>query len=326
MTHGSLFSGIGGFDLSASWLGWINVFQCEKNNFCQRVLRYHFPNSELYGDIKETDFTKYSGTIDVVSGGFPCQPFSIAGKRKGTDDDRYLWPEMLRAIREIYPCWVVAENVSGLLTQQSGMVFERVCADLENAGYKVQPFVIPACSVNAPHRRDRVWIIAHHSDTGIESVQQIRKNGIYKSGTFTYNDSVRSESMCTNSYIEKETEKERIASDANKINGNLSGFCTGEISQFETSEIRGNTTDSSSKGLQGTMSQYTEMPAEPFRYFPTQSPVCSRDDGLSMRLDGITFSKWRVESIKAYGNAIVPQVAYQIFKAIEEIETLNKLQ
>jgi DNA (cytosine-5)-methyltransferase 1 len=133
MTHASLFTGIGGFDLAASLMGWENIFQCEIDPFCQTVLKYHFPKCELFSDIKTTNFTKYANTIDVLSGGFPCQPFSTAGKRKGTgtDDDRYLWPEVLRVVWEIQPAWFVGENVSGLLTQQSGVVFERVCADLE---------------------------------------------------------------------------------------------------------------------------------------------------------------------------------------------------
>lgn len=103
--------------------------------------------------------------IDLLTGGFPCQPFSQAGKRKGTDDNRYLWPEMLRVIREFEPTWVIAENVRGLLTWNDGLVFEQVCADLESQGYEVQPFIVPACSVNAPHRRDRIWFVAHTENT-----------------------------------------------------------------------------------------------------------------------------------------------------------------
>ena len=178
MTHGSLFSGIGGFDLAAEWAGFTNVFNCENEPFCKQILKYYFLKAIQYDDIKTTDFTAHRGTIDVVSGGFPCQPFSQAGKRKGTEDDRWLWDEMLRAIREISPRWVIAENVYGIITQKRGVVFEQVQADLENAGYEVQSFVIPACAVDAPHRRDRVWFIAHSANAGIESVQQTRKNRI----------------------------------------------------------------------------------------------------------------------------------------------------
>ena len=164
MTHGSLFSGIGGVDLAAAWAGWENVFACEIDPFCQKVLKYHFPNSTLYENIRTTDFTIWRGRIDVLSGGFPCQPFSTAGKRKGTEDDRYLWPEMLRAIREISPRWVVGENVLGIVNWNGGMVFEQVCADMEAEGYEVQPYVLPACGVGAPHQRNRVWFVAKNTE------------------------------------------------------------------------------------------------------------------------------------------------------------------
>ena len=115
-THASLFSGIGGAELAASWLGWNNVFHCEIQKFQRKVLEYWFPNSISYEDITKTDFTEWRGRIDVLTGGFPCQPFSVAGKRKGAEDNRYLWTEMLRAVREIQPAWVVGENVAGLLS------------------------------------------------------------------------------------------------------------------------------------------------------------------------------------------------------------------
>ncbi len=154
MNHGSLFSGIGGFDLAAKWMGWQNMFHCEIDDFCNKVLKYHFPDAKEYKNIKETDFREWNGKIDIVSGGFPCQPFSTAGKRKGTEDERHLWPQMLRAIQEIVPRWIVGENVSGIINWNDGLVFEQVHADLENAGYEVKAFILPACAVNAPHRRD----------------------------------------------------------------------------------------------------------------------------------------------------------------------------
>ena len=169
MTHGSLFSGIGGFDLAAEIVGWENAFSCEIDPFCNRVLKFHFPNETQYNDIRQTDFSIWRGRIDVLSGGFPCQPFSQAGKRKGTDDDRHLWPAMLTAIRQIRPRWVVGENVLGIVNWNAGMVFEQVCADLENEGYQVQPFVLPACGVDAPHRRYRTFFIAYRHDDQCES-------------------------------------------------------------------------------------------------------------------------------------------------------------
>ena len=179
MNHGSLFSGIGGFDLAAEWMGWTNVFHCEWEEFPRKVLNYHFPKSISYGDIKETDFTIHRGQIDILTGGFPCQPYSSAGKRLGKEDDRHLWPEMLRAIREIQPRWVVGENVRGLVNWNGGLVFEEVQADLENEGYEVQPFILPAAGVNAPHRRDRVWFVAysHKCNDGRNARENERTSG-----------------------------------------------------------------------------------------------------------------------------------------------------
>jgi len=161
MTHASLFTGIGGFDLAAEMMGWTNLFQCEWDPFCQQVLQYRFPHTAKYHDIHDLRGRKWSGTVDVLSGGFPCQPYSNAGKRMGKADDRHLWPEMLRVIREVRPRYVVGENVAGLLTWNGGVVIEEVLSDLEAEGYRtLPPVVIPAAGKGAPHRRDRVWIIA----------------------------------------------------------------------------------------------------------------------------------------------------------------------
>lgn len=160
MKHGSLFSGIGGFDLAAQWAGWDNVFQCEIDPFCQKVLQKNFPNVYRHSDIHSFDGKKWRG-VDVVSGGFPCQPYSTAGSRKGNDDDRALWPEMFRVVREIAPRWVVGENVAGLISMDGGRVLDGIFTDLESIGYSVEAFVIPAIGVGAPHRRKRIWIVAY---------------------------------------------------------------------------------------------------------------------------------------------------------------------
>ena len=162
LTVGSLFSGIGGFDLALERCGMQVKWQVENDEYCNKVLNKHWPKVRRWNDVKtfppddETDWT-----VDVIVGGFPCQPFSQAGKRCGTEDNRYLWPAMLRIISTIKPSWVIAENVRGILSINEGLVFKQVLTDLENEGYEVQPFIIPACAVNAPHRRDRVWIVAH---------------------------------------------------------------------------------------------------------------------------------------------------------------------
>ena len=348
MTHGSLFSGIGGFDLAAAWCGWDNVFQCEIDPFCQRVLKYHFPNTELYGDIKTTDFTKYRGTIDVLSGGFPCQPFSVAGKRKGADDDRYLFPQMLRVINEVRPRWVVGENVGGIVSMvQPGSetpvesqaslfetddektilaqeyVIETICAGLENIGYSVQPVVIPACAVGAPHKRDRVWFIAHDSNTRSENLQQEWEDGISFTQT-TPNANSNDAERCGYGKIEQTEGERQYKKQERGIRQNSERVGCKRV-------IANSTSDRSQEGTKVRASTISRKVVG-FNRFPTQSPVCGRDDGLSDKLDfasvfegiefprkGKSFPRWRKESIKAYGNAIVPQVAYQIFKTINVI-------
>ena len=428
MTHGSLFSGIGGFDYAAGMMGWRNAFHCEINEFCSTILNYHFPDAEHYRDITKTDFNKWGGCIDVLTGGFPCQPFSVAGARKGADDDRYLWPQMLRAIREIRPTWVVGENVAGILTMvQPGeevevgneaslfgednrkrirlrqeYVVETICGNLEREGYSVQPFVIPACAVGAPHRRDRVWFVAHLADARAESLQCGGEDGVHAvrvaSGSDRDRQRERSRQQVTVSgrkgasydcacgedgiapipssqrrdnrgdnrgerYVcdnrERNVEEGKQERDEREHWACKDGEtiaddkCCGRREIHEKVQPRqpdgeitysdGNerfSPDTDSDGFQreclprkakserrenenGRFEEYScsdwnALPAERWRDFPTQPPVCSRDDGISLGLDGITFSKWRQESIKAYGNAIVPQVAYEIFRAIEE--------
>lgn len=156
----SLFTGIGGFDLAAETLGWNILFQSEIDEYCIKVLEKQFPNVVKYGNINEIKATKYRGHVDVVAGGFPCQPFSNAGLQQGAEDPRFLWPQMYRVIRECRPTWVIAENVLGLISNADGLVFEQVCTDLESEGYEVQPFVIPAAGKDSFQERKRVWIIA----------------------------------------------------------------------------------------------------------------------------------------------------------------------
>ena len=163
MRHATVFSGKGAPELAAKWLNWQNIFHCEINPFCQVILKYYFPESIAHEDIKKTDFTIYRGRIDVLTGGFPCQPYSAAGLRKGKEDERHLWPEFLRAIQESKPRWVVGENVRGIISWNDGLVFQEVQTDLEAEGYEVQPFILPAAGVGAPHERYRVWFIAFNS-------------------------------------------------------------------------------------------------------------------------------------------------------------------
>lgn len=247
MTHASLFSGIGGFDLAAEWAGWENLFNCEIDPFCKTVLKYHFPNAIQYSDIKTTDFEPWYGRVNVLTGGFPCQPFSTAGKRLGTKDERNLWPEMLRAIREIKPEWIVGENVRGIINWSNGMVFEQVCLDLEAEGYEVLPLLLPACSVSALHERYRVWFVAHS-----------KRFGLHKASLFS-----RAE-------LKKQIRYEQ------------------KMPAFEAVKAH-------------------DIRAESYKYGVV--------DGIPVGLDEC--------SLHAYGNAIVPQLAYQIFKTINQYNTIQ---
>ena len=428
MNHASLFSGIGGAEVAASMMGWQNLFHCEIQEFPRKVLDYWFPNSESYEDITKTDFTKWHGKVDVLTGGFPCQPFSLAGRRKGADDNRYLWPQMLRAIRQIHPTWVVGENVNGIKTmvescqvtqmgrsdylfeenylyrEESRFTLDKICADLEAEGYSVQPLVIPACAIGAPHRRDRVWIIAHRSDQRAETVQQegqdgicsarpsthtqcdghspqghgnqrarakkskkrknrpqsrSRRHGSGKTSTYTlqhrrhevhqdhqsqFPDGARSNSLggqWSSSYSygnggktlqpSEGTERTGCKRDVQPKERSTSPEWTDRLSRLQRHDAH-----AISERLEGMYQSWGEESKRKcvwrdfarhceeghWKHFPTQSPVCRGNDGIPFDVDSLTisFPKWRQESIKAYGNAWVPQVAYEIFRAIEAEE------
>jgi DNA (cytosine-5)-methyltransferase 1 len=371
MTHASLFSGIGGFDLAAEWMGWENIFHCEWNPFGQKVLAHHFPNSKSYNDITKTDFSLHSGEIDILTGGFPCQPYSTAGKRLGKADERHLFPHMLRCIKEVKPKWVIGENVRGLVNWNGGMVFHEVCNDLEREGYEVQPFLIPAASVNAPHQRQRIFFIAYSNDKGRsrESREIQKEDGKISERNNYAKPGNTSDAIVTNSNGFGRGESIRISNTKSNVFDKISttrnvtnSECVGlDISKktrdiyistretqekwseftksFEANGGNGNASNSKSKGYKrlyetrienninrentkiwGNTTRYNKE--NNFINFPTKSPICGGDDGIPRELDSITFPKWRNESIKAYGNAIVPQVAYEIFKAIQSFEDM----
>ena len=384
MTHASLFSGIGGAEIAATWMGWTNLFHCEINPFGRKVLEYWYPNSTSYEDITKTDFTPWRGRIDVLTAGFPCQPFSVAGQQKGADDDRYLWPQVVRAVREIRPAWVVGENVAGILTMvqpgeevevgsgsalfdenhlyraEQQYVLETVCQDLEREGYSVQPFVIPACAVGAPHRRDRVWIIAHRADAGVETVQCGRENGVHAAGLAADTDinrqrerknqqvtvagckGVSYDCTCGEDGAAPDTDEHRHTPcrEGGRIETEREErfALPGErgVWSQRPDRLPGLSRDASHASRAGWEKQHAspepveqghpagmcreELPADRWAGFPTQHPVCNGNDGLSLGLAGITFPKWRAEAIKALGNAWVPQVAYEIFRAIQQAE------
>ena len=360
-THASLFSGIGGFDLPAEWAGWKNMFHCEWNEFGKRVLNYYWPQAVCYGDITKTDFTIWRGRIDILTGGFPCQPYSAAGKRLGKEDERHLWPEMLRAIREIQPRWVVGENVRGLTNWNGGLVFDEVQADLEALGYEVTPFLLPACAVNAPHRRDRIWFVAYsdcarlqtqrteQQTTGIEQYGELHATTPHPHSSTTRTPGQSGSLESNGSRNDDEQEQRRSTSEQHtrsfaflRPTTNTTSWRTGGL-RYESREKRAcdsdellgeqhrisdkNATHPNGVGQwgesnrTGNTGQFDKASTTGnWENFPTQSPICGGDDEFSDRLDGITFPKWRSESIKAYGNAVVPELVYQIFKAINQYE------
>jgi DNA (cytosine-5)-methyltransferase 1 len=257
-------------------------------------LHHYWPNAEQFTDITKSDFTKYENKIDVLTGGFPCQPFSTSGEQLGEEDERYLFPEMLRAIREIKPRWIVAENVLGITQPKFKGVLTEIYSSLEASGYKVQAFVIPASAFNAPHERYRVWFVAYSGSIGV----QVNQTG----ALFDFNGNNKGEA--------------RTGEQQGRIRA---------IGEEWTS------TDTTSKGLQRREWTPKSIRSESgnkisnWSDWPTQSPVCNGNDGVPAGLDttAFSFSQWRNESIKAGGNAIVPQAALQFFKAIEQYELLT---
>lgn len=339
MKHLDLFSGIGGFALAAEtvWGGsYQNVGFCDNNKFCQAVLKKHWPEARIFDDIrkltaialatdaggvghihrkpkkfpaktrKQTLGQSVAGSrglgVDLLTGGFPCQPFSNAGHQKGKSDDRYLWPEMLRVIREVQPTWIIGENVAGILGMaepdgeselenetdidgdQNGDfgaegIIWGIINDLEQSGYDVQTFLVPACAVGAPHRRDRVWIVAHRKSQRLQRSQQA-------------DGRQRPESDDELTYGRN---RERTASH---------------------SPSRQSRKPAEQKGRENS-----ERGGWDKNWLEVATRLCGVDDGLPFGMDGFKLTKagHRVERIKGLGNAIVPQVAMGIMRAIKNI-------
>lgn len=308
MRHGSLFSGIGGFDLAADWMGWENVFQVEIDPFCRRILKKNFPDAQRFADIKKFDGSQFRGAIDIVSGGFPCQPFSIAGNRRGNTDDRALWREVLRVVRTICPTWVVGENVPGIIS----MELDAVLADLEAIGYTCQSFTIPACAVGAIHRRERVWIIAHAKSAVGEFARGARHG---RSGHTDNTGNVGRVTPHANSQRREQFNMPTEPTGSKLANGDVNADATNTKGQ-RWQEWGHGSQSSARQAVQsghalGRHHQQVEWQPD------SASEIIRTAYGLPGRVDR------RAARIKALGNAIVPQVAYQIFQAIQS--THNQL-
>lgn len=324
LTHFSLFSGIGGIDLAAEWAGFTTVGQVEWADYPTKVLEKHWPDVPKWRDIRSVtreSFTERTGlrTVDLISGGFPCQPFSVAGKQKGKGDDRYLWPEMLRVIREIKPTWVLGENVPGILR----IAGKTVCEDLEREGYAVTVFNFEAAAVGAPHRRDRVFFVAH-------SRCPLRQGGIIK-GTDANEDregtaNITERPNCPSKANVADTDNERLE----RWDGEVLSECTGQFIIGKGSTPVANTSCKLREWDRRARDRRSESPNGSWR--PVESGLGMLVDGLPYWLDGYwrvepniprvaTGVKNRVDRLRCLGNAVVPQQVYPILKAIAEIET-----
>lgn len=260
LTHLDLFSGIGGFALAAGWAGYETVMFCEVDPFCRRVLRKHWPDVRIVNDIRTLTGRTVGQPIDLLTGGFPCQPFSATGERRGEEDDRHLWPEMVRVIDEVRPKWVLGENVTGIIS----MALDDCCTDLEGLGYETWALVLPACSVGAWHYRRRVWILGHANEQRLEGWE------------------------------------ERFRSARKGLVGPTSCQST---PADPACELR--------NGDWRTWHWCSESTDRD--WWQLESQVRGVPDGVSAGVVG------RVERLKALGNAVVPQLVYEIIRPMQDI-------
>jgi DNA (cytosine-5)-methyltransferase 1 len=308
LTVGDLFSGIGGFSLGLTRAGMRIVWQSEIDPYCCAVLKKHWPDVPNLGDIYEI---KNPPAVDIITGGVPCQPASCAGKRKGTADDRWLWPETLRIIHEVKPTWCILENVCGILSLEGGVVFEDLLLALEAEGYEVQPLIIPACAVGAPHRRDRVWIVGY-SDESRKSQRRINNGEVCRLPEEKRKSEYRSPVSCRT---------DRHAPDTDRLNGDNAGHGSGEVSQFKEAKVqRCPTPNSSFGGIDGNREAWgwRREFANPDWSVPwpeVATRLCRVDDGLPAWVH-----RHRVARLKALGNAIVPQIAEEIGRMIMQVQ------
>jgi len=275
-----LFSGIGGFSLGLESTGFFETIGfVEKDKFCQKVLKKHWSNINIEEDIRNVKGEKYAA--EVITGGFPCQPFSVAGKRKSTADDRYLWDEMLRVIRETKPRWVIGENVEGIVNINEGMVLRQVLTDLENEGFKSQCIIIPASGIGAWHQRKRIWILAYSNNNG----------------------SYRSQGNATKQSSNEQKDRLSFRDDKDVPNTNVQGL-ERHRDEYELREVK------QEKNFIWSSNDGTKK-----SWWQIESELCGVPNGVSYELD-----KDRSNRIKALGNSIVPQIARQIGLAIMEAE------
>ena len=307
LTHLSLFSGIGGLDLAAEWAGFRTVGQCEWADYPRKVLEKHWPGMPRWRDIRtltKESFHEQTGleSITVLSGGFPCQPFSTAGKRRGKEDDRYLWPEMLRVIQEIRPRWVVGENVAGIVT----LALDTVLSDLEGIGYACQAVIVPACAVDAPHRRDRCAILAHRmcngSQTGFANSpggqERLTDKSFHGGSALANHERIGLWENSDQSYSYQKRDDKTPEQ--------------GRWPELRTAGCGGCDVPNSDSALQPNTLQAWRRGGGPghIGWWPTEPNVGRVAHGVPHRVD----------RLRCLGNAVVPQWGYPFFRAIAELE------
>ncbi|EDW20667.1 DNA cytosine methyltransferase [Bacillus pumilus] len=318
-----LFAGIGGIALAAEWAGIETVAFCEREPYCQKLLNQNFPNVPVFDDVRtlnrqlleDKGVIEPNGTIDIISGGFPCQPYSSAGKRRGTEDDRDLWPEMFRIIKELRPTWVVGENVANF----ANMELDRTLLDLESTGYKVQSFIIPACAVDAKHRRDRTFVVSY-SDSFVrmehkrqsEKIQQSKQQELQRKESC---DSIVSEPSHSYNETLADSESKRCGEEGEHKSIRQEKWTSCSCTTFSDKENQGDvrrhwviSDNDRSSGTRSYHRRGTETDDVGQRW-PAEPDVGRVAHGVPNRVD----------RIKGLGNAVVPQQIYPIFKAIVDI-------
>ena len=316
MNHLDLFSGIGGFSLGLERVGFKTVGFCEVDPYCRLLLQKHWKGVTIHNDIKKLEAKDIKEPIDILTGGFPCQPYSVAGKQKGTGDDRYLWPDMFRVIKEVKPSWIIAENVRGIINIQDGMVFKTVCSDLEAEGFEIQTFIIPAAGVGAPHKRERVWIVGYSKHNG-SLTSKIRRgnkeiNAGAQEGENKTIESQRTSRSSNNEIMENSRRTLRQGAKFSKENADESKQKNAD--KFERSSGTPEYHVANSKGIhvQGQQDRSRQEQSRRESWWEFEPDVGRVANGVP----------GRVYRLKGLGNSIVPQIAEEIGKAIWK--TLNQ--
>ena len=328
MNHLDLFSGIGGFSIGLEKVGFNTIAFCEKEDYCRMLLQKHWKGVKIYNDIKECkgkEIKETYGRVDILTGGFPCQPYSVAGKQKGTADDRYLWPEMFRVIKEVQPTFIIAENVRGIINIQDGMVFETVCADLESEGFEIQTFIIPAAGVGAPHKRERVWIVGYSKHNGSLTSEIKRGDNKINDRTEEREDTTfkperagrsRDNEIMENTrrkLHERSSVREKNEDEIKKENAN----------KFERSSSESASNVANTKSEQSISKYYREQPGETSEQEQIKSRGSSSwtlreanwlsEPNVGRVVNGVP---GRAHRLRGLGNAIVPKIAEEVGRSI----------